>query len=83
MTSNKIKARILMADYSTINEFADAIGERRDTVSAVIHYLRRNSRVQRKIERAINVRFNDRLFPSQPREKKNFRTPRSLNHGAA
>ncbi|MBD0370306.1 MAG: hypothetical protein ICV60_05685 [Pyrinomonadaceae bacterium] len=58
MPPEKIRGYILLKGYRTIEEFADAIEERRDTVSQVINYLRTNERVRRKIERRLGITFD-------------------------
>lgn len=70
MNPNEIKAHLLLAGYPTIKSVALKIRERRDTVSAVIHYLRPNPRIRRKIEQIAPVRFDDCLITVNPRNKK-------------
>jgi hypothetical protein len=55
MTPKKITGHILLAGFETIEEFADAIGERRDSVSQVINYLRFTPRIRDKIEKRLGI----------------------------
>lgn len=59
MKPNQIKARLLLAGVSTIEEVAQAIEEPRAAVSATIHYLRKNQRIREKLSDRYKVRFSN------------------------
>jgi hypothetical protein len=53
-----IAGHILLKGYETVEEFADAIDERRDSVSQVINYLRFTPRIRTKIEEKLDIRLD-------------------------
>jgi hypothetical protein len=67
MTPTKIVGHIKLAGFDTIEDFADAIGERRDSVSQVINYLRFTPRIRRKIEEKLNITLDP--MPGQEEQR--------------
>ncbi len=55
MTPTMIVGHIKLAGFATIEDFADDIEERRDSVSQVINYLRFTPRIRRKIEAKLGI----------------------------